>query len=446
MLTRRQSLLTGAALLGSSSIPLIGARAADLDVPTADVKQPEFKIEKGATLRVLRPAKFVAPDETFFNANTKKFTETTGIQVRVDYVGWEDIQPQTAMTANTGAGADIIIGFGSSPQIYHEKLLRVDELADYLGKKYGGWLELSNTYCRHGKSKDWLAIPMGGSGTAAPYRVSWLKEAGFSRIPDDHAGFLDMAAKLNKNGHPVGFALGHAVGDANGFCDWMLWSHNARLMDESGKVALDSKETLAALKFAKDLYPNMIQGTMSWGDPSNNKAYLAGDISTTFNGISIYFAAKTSTDAKLQAIAADTMHQAPPMGLAKRNPAASLVVAAMVFKHSKFPNAAKEYLRFMMEAPQYAPWLANCMGYWSNPLRAYGKMPFWNSDPNFKPYIDSMDTPYYDAYAGPITDKSSAIAANYTVVDMFASVASGNATPESAVKQAAKQAARYLRT
>jgi len=30
-------------------------------------------------------------------------------------------------------------------------------------------------------------------------------------------------------------------------------------------------------------------------------------------------------------------------------------------------------------------------------------------------------------------------------VDMFASVATGNATPESAVKQAARQAARYLK-
>jgi multiple sugar transport system substrate-binding protein len=38
---------------------------------------------------------------------------------------------------------------------------------------------------------------------------------------------------------------------------------------------------------------------------------------------------------------------------------------------------------------------------------------------------------------------SSAVAANYTLVDMFASVVTGNATPEAAVKQAAQAAARY---
>ncbi len=445
-LTRRDTLLSGAtALIGGAVLPMIGARAADLDVPTTDVSPPGFKAEAGATLRVLRPAKFVDPDEVLFRENTKKFTEQTGIQVRVDFVSWEDMRPQTAVTANTGAGPDIIVGWGSDPQIYADKLIPMNDLADYLGAKYGGWHQLALLYSRRWGSKEWLAIPMGGSGGASVYRVSWLKEAGYDRIPDDHAGFLAMAEKLNRIGHPIGFAMGHAVGDGNGFANWLLWSHGASLTDEAGRVSLDSKETLAALNYAKELYPHMIGGTLSWGDPSNNKAYASGDVSLTNNGVSIYYVAKNSPDPKLQAIAADTNHQLAPLGLAKKTPQSSLVVNAMVFKHTKYPNACKEYVRFMMEAPQYAPWLAGCLGYWSNPLKAYGKMAFWNADPKLKPYIDSMDTPYYDSFQGPITASSSAVAANYTLVDMFASVATGNATPEAAVKQAAKQAARYLK-
>jgi len=438
--------LSGAtALIGASTWLLTGARAADLDVPTADVKMPDFKAEPGAALRVLRPSKFVDPDETLFRENTKKFTEQTGIPVRVDFVSWEDMRPQTAVTANTGAGPDIIVGFGSDPQIYADKLIPVNDLADYLGAKYGGWHELALLYSRRWGSKEWLAIPMGGSGGASVYRVSWLKEAGYDSIPNDHEGFLAMAEKLNKANHPVGFALGHAVGDGNGFANWLLWSFGASLTDEEGKVSLDSKETIAALNYAKALYPQMIGGTLSWGDPSNNKAFAAGDISLTFNGVSIYYVAKNSSDPKLQAIAADIGHQVPPFGLAKKPPQSSLVVNAMLFKHTRYPGAAKEYLRFIMEAPQYAPWLAGCLGYWSNSLKAYGKMAFWDADPRLKPYIDSMDTPYYDSYRGPITAASSAVAANYTLVDMFASVVTNNATPEAAVKQAARQAARYLK-
>ena len=72
-------------------------------------------------------------------------------------------------------------------------------------------------------------------------------------------------------------------------------------------------------------------------------------------------------------------------------------------------------------------------------------MAFWDADPKLKPYVDSMDTPYYDSFQGPISAASSAVGANYTLVDMFASVATGNATPEAAVKLAARQAARYLK-
>ena len=132
--------------------------------------------------------------------------------------------------------------------------------------------------------------------------------------------------------------------------------------------------------------------------------------------------------------------------MSKQRPASALVVNAMLFKHSKYPNAAKEYLRFMMEQEQYGPWLSACLGYWSNSLKAYSKMPFWTRGPEAAGRMPgAMDTPYYDGYQGPITAASSAVSANYTLVDMFASVASGNASPESAAKQAARQAARYLK-
>ncbi len=65
-ITRRDSLALGAAALGAASIPIIGAHAAFDDVPTADVKAPEYKIEQGASLHVIRPAKFIDPDEVFW--------------------------------------------------------------------------------------------------------------------------------------------------------------------------------------------------------------------------------------------------------------------------------------------------------------------------------------------------------------------------------------------
>ncbi len=73
-------------------------------------------------------------------------------------------------------------------------------------------------------------------------------------------------------------------------------------------------------------------------------------------------------------------------------------------------------------------------------------MKFWTDDSKLAPYAGAMDSQYYDGYKGPITPASSAVAANYTIVDMFASVVTGNAAPEAAAKMAAKQAERYYKT
>jgi multiple sugar transport system substrate-binding protein len=445
-ITRRESLALASVSIAASSIPVIGARAAVTDVPTADVKPPEYKLEKGAELRVLRPAKFIDPDEIYWRENTRKFTEATGVPVRVDFVSWEDIRPQTAVVANTGAGPDIVVGFSSDPQIYASKIADMTDLADYLGAKYGGWQELSVLYGTKWKTKEWISIPIGGGIGPVVYRQSWVKEAGYDKIPDDHEGFLALCQGLQKIGHPCGFALGHALGDANGFASWLLWSHNAMLVDEAGHIALDSKETIAALKYATELQKTMVSGTLSWNDSGNNKAYAAGDIGLTFNGVSIYYFLKNAPDPKLNEMAVDTQHQALPKGLAPRSPMSATPMNAMVFKHTKYPNAAKDYLRFMMEADQYGPWLSNCIGYWSNSLKAYSKMKFWSEDPKLGPYAVGMDTTYYDGFKGPVTPASSAVTANYTVVDMFASVVTGNATPEDAAKRGAQQAARYYKT
>ena len=61
----------------------------------------------------------------------------------------------------------------------------------------------------------------------------------------------------------------------------MLWSHGGCLVDEDGKVVINSKETLNALNFVKELYPSFVSGTMSWNDISNNRAYASNELFLT---------------------------------------------------------------------------------------------------------------------------------------------------------------------
>jgi multiple sugar transport system substrate-binding protein len=441
--TRRESIALGVGAAAALS-PL--GRSALAAVPVADVPAPKLTPEDGAALRVLRPAKFVPADEEYFNSNTKKFTQATGIDVKVDYQAWEDLRPQTAVTANTGAGPDVVLGWTDDPHLYSDKLIELTDIAEYLGKKYGGWYPLSELYGKKFGTDTWIAIPFGGTGAPAVYRKSRVGEAGFDTFPKDTDGFLKLCQALQKNGHPAGFALGHAVGDANSFCHWLVWTFGGYMIDENQKVAINSKETIEALKYAKALYPTFAPGTQSWLDTNNNKAMLASQISVTQNGVSLYNAFKKAEDPNVAKLADDVYHAPMPIGPVGHPTTTALVVNSMIFKHTKYPNAAKSYLTFMMEADQYDTWLTASSGYWAQPLAAYAQSAVWQSDPKITLYRDTMKDALWFAYKGPISEASAAVVADYVMVDMVSSAATGTATPEDAAAEAERRAKRYYKS
>ena len=305
--------------------------------------------------------------------------------------------------------------------------------SQFLGDKYG----------KKTKTNNWIGLPMGGTTGPLVYRESAIKEAGFDKMPTTHADFLKLCQALKKNNKPAGFALGNAVGDGNGFANWLIWSHGGFLVDEGGKVAINSKETVSALKYLKDLYPTFVPGTLSWGDVSNNRAFAANELFLTANGVSLYFAVKN--DPATKAIADDTNHAPLVQGAASSEPQSATILNAMLFKHSKYQNAAKAYLTYMMEAEQYDPWLVGCLGYWAHPLNAYGSSKVWASDPKLAVYKNGMNNKFWSGYKGPITQAAGTVAAEYILVQMCAAVASGQATPEDAAKEAERRTRRYYR-
>src|SRR6201989_13344 len=158
-ITRRDALALG---VSAAALAATGASAqAASAIKAADVPAPNLAIEKGASLKMLRPVRFVKADEDVFRANAAKFTEKSGVEVKVDFVGWEDINQQTAVTSNSGAGPDIIIGFTAAPHISLAKLIELTDVADYLAKKYGGWMTLAQRYGKRNKSASWTGLPFG---------------------------------------------------------------------------------------------------------------------------------------------------------------------------------------------------------------------------------------------------------------------------------------------
>lgn len=427
-------------VLGTVALGAAGGALVRAPLAAAELKYPP---EKGAELRVLRWKRFVQGDEDQWIANTRRFTALTGVNVRVDSENFEDIRPKAAVAANVGSGPDIVLGWFDDPHQYADKLADLTELADYLGAKYGGWYDIVRRYCM--RDSRWIALGLGFLGGCVVYRRSMIEAAGFKEVPADLPGFLKLLQALKSKGTPCGFALGNAVGDANAWCHWVIWAHGGKMVDERNRVTINSKETQAGLAYAKEMYQTFVPGTLSWLDPNNNKAFLSGEISLTLNGISIYYAAKTSQDPAVKALARDIYHAPMPVGPVGRHTELNTFTPAFVFKHSKYPNAAREYLRFMLEKEQYEAWQEASLGYVQQSLKAYRSNPVWKEDPKHTPFRDVPERTLDNGYAGMLGTASAGVMADYIMVNMVAEAASGATSPQAAAERASKRAQRYYR-
>src|SRR5262245_43209357 len=103
--------------LSATTAAAAAGAAGKLVQPTKVQAAPlKYEPEKGATLRVLRWKRFVQGDEDQLLANTRRFSELTGVDVRIDSENFEDLRPKAAVAANVGAGPDIIISTDEQPQ------------------------------------------------------------------------------------------------------------------------------------------------------------------------------------------------------------------------------------------------------------------------------------------------------------------------------------------
>ncbi|HEX5959326.1 MAG TPA: extracellular solute-binding protein, partial [Hyphomicrobiaceae bacterium] len=232
-----------------------------------------WKPEAGASLSMLRWKYFVQAEDDAFVKLIDAFTKATGVKVTISRESYEDVQPKASVTANTGAGPDLFWGLYSLPHLFPQKCVDVTDVADYLGKKYGGWVDSAIKYGKSGQK--WIAIPICYSGALMNYRISSMNKAGFKEFPTTTDAFLEYAKATKKNGTPGGFALGHASGDGNTWVHWCLWAHGGQSVDANDKVIINSPETVKALEYCKALYDNMVPGVVSWNDAFNNKAFLA---------------------------------------------------------------------------------------------------------------------------------------------------------------------------
>lgn len=192
----------------------LAAGAPLLDWARAWAQAQPFQPERGAQLRLLRWSRFLEAEDRATAENVRAFSEATGVEVRIDSVWQDDVQPQLTVAANIGSGPDLAWTLHTTPHLFADKLLDLTDVAEHIGAKYGGWYPLIEEYGK--RNGRWIGVSNFVIGVLPVYRASAVREAGFERFPADLDGFLGLCQGLRRVGKPAGFAFSRAPVSAGG--------------------------------------------------------------------------------------------------------------------------------------------------------------------------------------------------------------------------------------
>jgi ABC-type glycerol-3-phosphate transport system substrate-binding protein len=224
---------------------------------------------------------------------SQEWADKEKVDLTIDFItsSGDKLALTAAAEAQAGAGHDILRISDWQPGAYASLLEPVDDLVNSLIQKHGKVL-LGTEYV--GKQKGhWVALPTGNGTTALVpcARIDMMKQyAGFdvqkmypAGAPPDKAmadawtwdAFLTAAEKSAKAGYPFGLPISNQS-DAVNWVGAVFASHGAELVDQEGKINVDSDATRHVLEWFKKLVPMLPPSVFAWDNAGNNKWLVSG--------------------------------------------------------------------------------------------------------------------------------------------------------------------------
>jgi len=277
--TRREILRKAGA--GSLLVVYGGATA-----KTSAAGVPRFRgRELKETLRIVQWSHFVpAYDKWFDNVYVKRWGQANDTEVLVDHINVTDIPARAAAEVAAQSGHDLFF-FLSPPAAYEDQVIDHKDIVQQVSKKRGKMKDLAHKATYNPRTKKYFAFSDNYVPDPANYRTDLWGEIGLK--PTSWDIVLKAAPKLRAMGNPIGIGMSNEL-DSNMAMMAMMMCFGSFIQNKDQRVVLNSKETVAVLKFARELYrQGMSNEIFAWTPASNNQAFLAGRLSLAMNAISI---------------------------------------------------------------------------------------------------------------------------------------------------------------
>jgi multiple sugar transport system substrate-binding protein len=412
---------TGAALAAGAGLGLFGGKA------------PAMAQER--QVHVLAWSHFIPEADTLMKEDfAKEFKAATGNTLTYETVNGNDIPARATAAVESGTGPDIFQFQWNHPYLFANGLIDHGKLCAemHVDKQYAWEQEAARV------DGVFRGVPYYSIGNANTYRKDIFKEAGVKGVPNTWEEYLEAGKKLKKFGMPVGQTLGHTFGDAPTFTYPLLWAFGGREVDEKGKVAINSRETVFACEFLRDFWKGACdESGMAWDDSSNNRAFFAETISCTLNGASIYFVARYHPEKAPPGLADKIGHFNNPLGPGGRYHAI-LPFTHSIAKYSKNQGGSADFIRFVMAKKQYERYILIQKGYGLGATPDWENHPFWKQDPVVEPFRLNAKFGRNFGWQGAFNRNASEVQAKYIITDLFARVARGDST-QSAIAQTERE-------
>src|SRR5699024_2329658 len=286
--------LVAAAAIGAAGIA--GAdevEPAEVQYPTSygDMSFPE-QYPDGTAINITQWSHFVPRYDEWFDEYADKWGAAHNVEVTVNHIDLGDI-PSTLSAAIAAGEGPTLMEMNAAPAAFIEGL---SDLGDVNAAAEDAFGEQAET-CVHTSylpaQDSWYGFCHGWVVDPGVYRTDLWEDAGYPDGPKTYADLLEGGSKIfEETGNPVGVGMSAEL-DSEFFTRALLWSFGSSMQDEDGNVVFDSDETLAAIKYLKELYENaMTPEVFSWTPASNNQTYIAGTASYIQNSISFFRSAQ----------------------------------------------------------------------------------------------------------------------------------------------------------
>jgi len=434
-LTRREAIRAvgaGAAAMAGAGAGLFGGRA------------PAFA--QGVTMHVLQLSNFAPEIDVELNKLAADFEKLQKCTMKMEFIGLNDVLPRTIASVEAKTGPDVILLQWNQAQLFGDSFVDVGDVVKAVG---GNRIYKFN---REAALVDgvYRGVPIYNVGSAMTYNKKFCDSIGVT--PDKYANTYDdllkIGREMKKAGKPIGWCLGHTIGDGCFGNYPIVWSFGGAEVDEKGRVIIDSKETREALKWMRAFWTEACdEGGMSWNDASNNQAFFAESVGCVLNAASIYVKARRDArlakekgdeaEAKrLNDFADNIRHTVAPTGSHGR------FELIQQYNHhipvySKNRKLAKEWLLFIGAHKQYERIFLAGTGFAQGIAPEWDAHPWWKTDPLMEPYKELNKYGRNMGYKGPYGRGASEVQSKYIIADMLARAIRDD--PDSAVKWAAQE-------